>query len=390
MWSYSLSILTPQGIPVYSRPFGMANVAQWTPSEGDSANNYILVSEESANNLTYVSTTDYNIVDEYYLQPLRRPPDNTPLTLRVNYKTRSAISVKFTLLDGSTVIKESAEVQTPTAEFTQYSLTIPYSDWSAINNWTNLRIRLTSNVGVESGNEPEPSISIVTNGLVINYDGANGDSYPGTGATWFNAAAAGPNLTISGSTTFDSGGSYFSFGTNQVTDYMSVGPTSSIPADDYTVELWFKSRASSTVQCALHYGLGNGISNNVIGIGLTTPTQLYFDVFGTEYTFNIASGNANKWLCVAKTRTKSSGVEDVYLNGQFLGTLTNNAGVSVFTGGYLVLGQEVDGHSGNFAATFDSNQNLDGEIAAVRFYNRVLSSTEITQNYDSAKARYPV
>jgi hypothetical protein len=40
--------------------------------------------------------------------------------------------------------------------------------------------------------------------------------------------------------------------------------------------------------------------------------------------------------------------------------------------------------------TFSNIQNLDGEIAAVRFYNRVLTATEITQNYDSAKARYPV
>jgi len=285
--------------------------------------------------------------------------------------------------------------RTPVGNLYYAALYADSLDLDEVKNNANILL-VSTNSSAENITVPAP-VNLVTNGLVLNYEAANFTSYSGTGNVWVNAVnpSAGPNLIIFGNTTFvDSTEKYFSFGTNQITDqqiatadYMLLGPTNSIPADDHTVEIWFKSRASSTVQCALHYGLGNGLSNNVLTVGLTNPTQLFFDSFGTEYTFNIPAENANRWLYVSKTRNKTTGVETVYLNGVQIGTFTRNAGVSVFTGGYLVLGQEVDGHTGSPQSTFDTIQNLDGEIRTVRFYDRVLTAQEIAQNYAAANYR---
>ena len=231
-----------------------------------------------------------------------------------------------------------------------------------------------------------PGPAIVTSGLVLNYDAALTASYPGSGTTWFNTVGTGSNLTITGNPTYATTPGSFTFATDQITQYMS-NTAAAVPTGDSTVEIWFKSRATGTgTQAALHYSTAGA---NDYAIGWNSPTQLYIDSFSTESQLTLPSNQANTWMCVALTRTLSTGAQQVYFNGASLGTFTRNAGSALPTNGYLILGQEVDNFTApNFASGFSTAQNLDGEIGVVRFYNRVLTAAEIQQNYDVIKDRY--
>lgn len=142
MWYYSLSLLNPAEV-VYSRPFEMFGAAQWTPSEGANTLNYSLLAEVTANNLTFVTSNTANNIDIYNLQPLRPPPDNTPIYLKINISTKN-LSVIANLLQGSTVIKSSGPISS-SSQFATYTMTIPFSEWSGnITNWTDLKLSITS------------------------------------------------------------------------------------------------------------------------------------------------------------------------------------------------------------------------------------------------------
>jgi hypothetical protein len=144
MWYYSLNLLGEPPRLVYSRPFGSVS-EEWTPSEAvGTGNNYLLVSEEIANANTYVFVTSEGKSDTYFLSPLRRPPDNTDLILRLGIFTKNSIAVKANLYDGSSLIV-SSDPQTSENANTIVSLTIPYATWSGnIMNWTDLRLQITS------------------------------------------------------------------------------------------------------------------------------------------------------------------------------------------------------------------------------------------------------
>jgi hypothetical protein len=141
MWSYSLSILTPQDILVYYVPTESIT-SQWTPSSGTS--NFSLVNEVEPDDNTYVFALLNNKVDEYYLPPILQPPANTNLVFKARIKTISTMAVKVGLYSGSTLIQESDSL-TSTDSFQTLSIVIPYATWStSFINWGNVRIRITS------------------------------------------------------------------------------------------------------------------------------------------------------------------------------------------------------------------------------------------------------
>jgi hypothetical protein len=218
--------------------------------------------------------------------------------------------------------------------------------------------------------------NIVTNGLVLYWDGASSLSYPSGSATWNNIVSSDYNgLPISGAMYTSFGGGSFLFdGTNtRLTSSLNTLPLNS------TFEFWINRTNSVN-------------SFNMIG-GMYLPyfafrsSNIFF--FSNRYSGtqrNIQTvqtfGN-NTWHNVAfvteYTASNVTTTSKIYVNGSLAASGNFTGSQSTPTFDTFTLGSW--------------RQNLtdapfSGSIAIAKFYNYNLSDQEIIQNYNATKARF--
>jgi hypothetical protein len=222
--------------------------------------------------------------------------------------------------------------------------------------------------------------SIVTNGLMFLVDPKNISSYPGSGTTLTNVLG-GNNMTIYGSPTYNSAG-YFTLGNDQTTQYI-MNSSFPNPTGAVTYNIWFRSNFFSPVQTPFTYSVGG---NNEMLLFIPNPTTFGPHPIGNN-TWTVATSDmTNVWVNATWTRDSVTGVNVLYRNGVQIGTFTNAAGTNITTNGYLIVGQESDSPGGGF----DPNQNLDGDFGFFAIYNRVMTATEVLQNFNALRGRYGI
>jgi hypothetical protein len=209
---------------------------------------------------------------------------------------------------------------------------------------------------------------IVTSGLVLALDAADKLSYPGTGTTWRDLSGNNNTGTLINGPTFNAAnqGSIVFDGTD---DYVNCGNGASLKLTSGTVNVWMKTTSTSVayqgiVVKALNYGIYN-YGGNLL---------LYDWGTGTNRNSGISISNGN-WRFITLTFSNNSpNNATVYINGVLVYTTTmyktsDDYNLGISTGG-------------------DGSQLLPGTIGVVQIYNRVLSVTEILQNYNITRARY--
>lgn len=221
---------------------------------------------------------------------------------------------------------------------------------------------------------------IVSTGLALYIDAGNTASYPGTGTTWNDISGNGRNLTIYGSPVFNANG-YFTLANNQATQYMMRYPFET-PTGDITYSCWFRSNFANANQTPFTYSVAG---NNEMLLFTASNTQIQPHPLGVAVTVN-TSIMTHSWVNFAWTRQLSTGQNLFYRDGFNIGSYTASAGVAIGANGYLIIGQESDAAGGGF----DANQNLDGDFAILKIYNRVLSPSEILQNFVALRGRFGV
>jgi len=221
--------------------------------------------------------------------------------------------------------------------------------------------------------------SIVTDGLVVHLDAGNSASYPGSGATWFDLITNSNNGTISGATYDSANGGSLSF--DGMNDGVSV-PGTNLSLNQMTISSWnystnynqngfmFEKTTNGTVntQYSLFY---NATGNNAIyyrTFGLSSQ-----DLFVDTTTAGVVN---NQWNNIVATFDGSQ--KKIYVNGvlratqNVTGTVTQNSTGLAYIGIY-----------GNFGG-----YPFNGNIASTQIYNKALTASEITQNFDALKGRY--
>jgi hypothetical protein len=212
--------------------------------------------------------------------------------------------------------------------------------------------------------------SNVTTGLVLALDAANPKSYPGSGTAWNDLSGLGNTGTLENSPTYSSsnGGSLLFNGTSQ---RVLCGNASNLQITVGTISVWFNADNGNVSY--------NGIitKQNAWGLFVKDNILVSYDWGnGAERSTGITVGNSS-WNYAAMTFTESLGTPSnnaiVYLNGVSVLTTTiknfNNA-VQVQVG---------DGNAGQY---------FGGNIAQASVYNRVLSASEILQNFNAHRGRY--
>ncbi len=215
------------------------------------------------------------------------------------------------------------------------------------------------------------SPKIVTDGLVFAVDAANKKSYPGSGTTWKDLSGNGNDGTLTNGPTFNSGnGGYIEF--DGANDYANTGYT--LPAQNsttsFTWSIWIYLDSSGNGNNVI---FGNRYSSNpgTQFIKITPTNWEYYNNSGQFIAYNIP---LSQWvnLCVVKDQ----GTHYYYSNGSQVGTRSATLSVAAMP---VFMG--ADGYSSVQEA---SNVNF----ATAMIYEKALSPTEITQNYNALKPRF--
>jgi hypothetical protein len=211
--------------------------------------------------------------------------------------------------------------------------------------------------------------SVVTSGLVLYLDSTNTNSYPGSGTSWFNLVAGQPiTASLVNGVTFKD--NYLQ--TNGTDQYITV-PFNSL---DYR-------SSNSTVMCITRYADTSGNGRMLSSVNTTTSNWLlghYNNTTENYYangTIQLNNGpNDTSWRVYAGTADIAGDKWSLYVNG-VANTLDSTGGA---TGPY---GFAV-GCNYNPPATSEFSS---GSVAVVMLYNRLLSGTEILQNYNALRSK---
>ena len=223
--------------------------------------------------------------------------------------------------------------------------------------------------------------NIVTNGLVLNLDAINPNSYPQSGTIWYDTSGYGNNGTLINGTAWTPNGSQTSFSFDGVDDYVTLG-TQNIVTNDFSISIWFNSTTSTTKEHFL-FSLGYNLNNSFLltqetYLGSTSVLQSYYAVGGAVTGRQISTTVPNTAL-INLSFVRASGVNTPYINGipQTERIFTENVTLGSST---YVLGWAIPR---NKAGSY-----MQGNIYNCSIYNRALSASEILQNYNALKTRF--
>lgn len=220
--------------------------------------------------------------------------------------------------------------------------------------------------------EVAPGSSIVTNGLVFNVDAANTSSYIGSGAVW-NDIKGTNNINFYTNS---------SYNTNATPTYSNDGGGSLITTGIFGKSVTNSGIIGSVARSMEAWVKFNSVSGNaVISIGgsVVSSSTLYelmaynsnvIEHYWGNFTQSSTVLAINTWCHIVIVYDGTTN-HYVYINGVqvgFASTPTLNTSNTP-----IYIGPAVTTTWGAF----------DGTIAALRIYNRALSSTDITNNFNA-------
>jgi hypothetical protein len=223
--------------------------------------------------------------------------------------------------------------------------------------------------------------NIVTDNLVLYLDAANTKSYPGSGTIWRNMTDGIITGTLTNGPTFNTGsGGNIVF--DGVDDIVQLNTATDFNAPvNITMNIWtqFTNFGNSNSGHAL-FRTSNLSENTgfIMYQATTNPFNRIRTFVNTSSGLCILNGvqllNTNQWYMVSVTYNAST--LNIYINGSLDAT---RAGT-----GNIIYPSPV--RTPRFGESFNSYFN--GQISSFTLYNRALSATEITQNYNTTKGRY--
>ena len=214
--------------------------------------------------------------------------------------------------------------------------------------------------------------NIIRNGLVLALDAASKNSYPGSGATWTDLSGNNNNFTLNNSPTFSTANNgFFVFnGTTQTATLSSLNLQ-----QNFTLDGWFNPNVLNTF---VMFGQGTQATNQGLHIWYVSNTSIRFGMYSNDTDFTVATSTGNWYNMVFTYNHSSPYTKQMYING-------------VAQSGTLLQAQAAYIGSGVFrlGATYSTGGNYgNGSFAGMKMYNRILSATEISQNFNATKSRF--
>ena len=218
--------------------------------------------------------------------------------------------------------------------------------------------------------------NIIQDGLIFAVDAANKKSYTSGSDTWVDLAGSNDG-TLENNPTFttENGGGFVFDGTD---DYIEFG-TEQDYSSELTIDMWVKYNSTANLHCiqkrASHNtavfflgGTGTGAYRWRTGQGATSTA-----------TLDSSTGTMIQGELVNIVATYNTTINDkrIYKNGVSIANTTTSGNLYNQSSSPLRLG------------TDDRNiAYFNGEFYYIRMYNKGLSQSEITQNYNALKSRF--
>ena len=218
--------------------------------------------------------------------------------------------------------------------------------------------------------------------LLFYLDAVNTKSYVSGSTTWTDISKGGNTGTLVNGPSFSSanGGSIVFDGTD---DYCNV-PISAVPTGNQaTVSFWTKFNVT---QASSIFSAYNSAGQRQINIHLTwSDSVAYWDCGATGGTYDrinsstLTTAQKTGWHNWVFTKDATAGTMVIYLDGISLASGTGKTNT---------IGTISTASKRCAIASFDDTMYYSGNISSMLLYNRALSATEITQNFNTHKSRF--
>jgi hypothetical protein len=214
----------------------------------------------------------------------------------------------------------------------------------------------------------------ITSGSVFELDFADKNCYPGTGTTVYDLSSFRTNGSVMNGATFVGTGTTSSFSFDGVDDHLTFPYNSnqmSFPDNNATISVWFKYNSSDTIGSLITQRGNSGFQLYVVN------SKFYVDGGGTASVSTVNNlNNGNNYNAVA-VFDRTNSLLRLYLNGIADNTVAYTGSIQdTFT---ILLAKSNYG-DGPLAAN----------IYAAQVFNRVLSASEILQNYNYNRGRFGI
>jgi len=225
--------------------------------------------------------------------------------------------------------------------------------------------------------------NIVTNGLVLNLDAINPNSYPQSGTIWYDTSGNNNNGTLINGTSWTPNGAQTSFSFDGVDDYVLVNNFPKLPvgSQSRSINIWFYTNTTTwqgNVNNLFFYGT-TGPNGTAFGIDFDTYPQMEVYTWGgtgRDLVWNTTFPQVG-WSNIQVTYDGTTTIK-IYENGIQTQTFTLSSACN--TGNTNVW-------IGSINPSY-SPWYLDGKVSITQIYNRDLSSQEVLQNYNALKSRF--
>jgi len=216
---------------------------------------------------------------------------------------------------------------------------------------------------------------VVDTSLQLWLDAGQTASYSGSGSSWTDLSGQSNTGTLTNSPTFSStvgGGSFLFNGTNQTATTASLNLQ-----QNFTLEAWVNQ---SVLNGFAIFGQGSQATNLGLHIWYSAATTIRFGMFYNDTDFTVATSTGVWYHMIFTYNHSSPYTKSFYLNtvaqsGTPLQTAAAYAGSGVF----------------RLGATYSTAGNYgNGYFEGVKMYNRILTTDEITTNFNALRGRYSV
>lgn len=239
----------------------------------------------------------------------------------------------------------------------------------------------------------DSGVKIVTSGLVYWYDASQIRSYPTTGRTWSSLAAIGTTFSFGtmsshSGTTFSnvpvyssSGGGSFTFPPVASSSYPHILLSGTQPAglSQATWISWVKPNGAQTSLAGLVISRSSGANGMLFdtnnAVRLFWQSSLFLTNTGVTYS-------QNQWQMISGVIQATPGLSYAvaWVNTKKGLTLSAPTVLRPLTGAFTTAYLGWDPANGT--------RTFKGDFGIFMMYNRALSDTEITQNYNALRSRY--
>jgi hypothetical protein len=217
-------------------------------------------------------------------------------------------------------------------------------------------------------------------GLVLALDAGNTKSYSGSGTTWTDLSGNGNAGALTNGPTYSSanGGSIVFDG---VDDFIQLAGTN-FSLNTMTISAWNYS-SNFNQNGFMFEKTTNGSVNTQYSLFYNSSNDIYYRTYGLstlDLTINITTAGVvnNQWNNVVATFDGTT--KRIYVNGilratsaTLTGTVTQNTTGAAFIGIY---------GGGGYP--------FNGRISNTSIYNKALSATEVSQNFNALRGRYGI